>query len=260
MNDPRTEALAERGLKNHVVASGIWARASGGSTWSYPGLNCFMTTVPRRGFNQAILDTNAPPSNEDIRDAIDRFDKTGLRYRVRVRDVIDDVVRSRLESVGLVHRGGIPAMVFDGRLPEARPTNLRIEEVCDKEILADNVLMVAEAFAWEPAQLAEVFQPALLGEPGWFGFVGYEGGTPVAASQLITHDGTGGLYYVAVHSRYRRKGYGEAITRAAVEKARTKGCDLVVLTASPDGYPVYQHLGFREAGKHIGYTPHDEDE
>ena len=73
--DPAAEALAERGLKNHIVASGIWARASGGATWSYPGLDCFITTVPRRGFNQAIFDTNAPPSDGDLQEAMARFDK-----------------------------------------------------------------------------------------------------------------------------------------------------------------------------------------
>ena len=136
---------------------------------------------------------------------------------------------------------------------------MRIVEVRNEETLADNIVLVAEAFEWEPAQLAQVFRPALVEEPGWFGFVGYEGDTPVAAAQLVAHNGTGGLYYIAVHSAHRRKGYGEAITRVAVDTARAQGCDLVILTASTDGYPVYKRLGFRDVGKHVGYTTPEED-
>lgn len=257
--DSQTEAQAERGLENFVYASGIWARASGGTGWSYPGLDCFESTVARRAFNQAILATDASVTRDDLQDAIARFDKIGLRYRVRVREAGDNAVRARLEELGIVRRGGIPAMVFDGTLPEAPPNTLSIKEVTRPETLLDHVAVVAQAFEWEAEQLGEVFRPALLDEPSWFGWVGYDNGAPVAASQLVTHESTGGLYYVAVLDSHRRKGYGEAITRVAIRAAHSQECNLVTLNASTHGYPVYKRLGFRDAGMHIGYTPPDED-
>ena len=199
-------------------------------------------------------------SDGDLRDAIARLDATGLRYRVQLRDVIDDALRPRLEALGLVHRGDIPAMVFDRDLPAKRPNALRIERVNDAKHLDSNVVVVADAFGWEAEQLGDVFRPALLDEPGWYGWVGYEDSAPVAASQLVTHNRTGGIYYVAVLGTHRRKGYGEAITRVAIETGRAAGCDVITLNASPDGYPIYKRLGFRDAGKHIGYAPPDEED
>ncbi len=252
--------MAERGMDNFLHASGIWARASGGSTWSHPGIDCFASTVPRRAFNQAIISATAPPSDEDLRDAISRFDGIGLRYRVRLRDVIDKPLQARLEALGLVRRGGLPAMALGGgALPEWPGNALAIEPVNGAARLKDHVAVVADAFGWEAPQLAEVFRPALVNEPAWYGWVGYEDGQPVAASQLVRHNSTGGIYYVAVLGSHRRKGYGEAITRAAVDAAFSLGCDLVTLTASPDGYPVYRRLGFRDAGRHVGYTPPEDD-
>jgi len=258
--DPHTEAHAERGLQNFIVASGIWARASGGTTWGYPGLHCFESTVQRRAFNQVIIDTSASCSDDDLRAAMSRVEASGLRYRFRLRHVIDHEMRPRLEELGLVHGGGLPALAFDGVLPPERATGLRVEPVTGESNLRDHVAIVAEAFGWEADQLGQVFRPALLDEPAWFGWVGYENGDPVAASQLVVGDDTGGLYYVAVLSSHRRKRYGEAITRIAVEAALDQGCNLVTLSASQDGYPVYKALGFHDAGHHVGYTtPNGED-
>jgi GNAT superfamily N-acetyltransferase len=215
--------------------------------------------MPRRAFNQAILDTTTPQSDDDLRDAIARFDDTGLRYRVRLRDVAVEALSPRLEALGLVNRGGIPAMVFDGELPEAQPNSLTIEPVHDAKRLEALTAIVAEAFGWESEELAAVFRSALLDEPEWYGWVGYEDRAPVAASQLVTRNGIGGLFYVAVLGTHRRKGYGEAITRVAIEAAHGAGCDLITLNASQDGYPIYKRLGFRDVGKHIGYTPPDEE-
>jgi ribosomal protein S18 acetylase RimI-like enzyme len=245
-------------MENFIVASGAWSRASGGTTWDYPGIHCFASTVPRRAFNQAII--TGPASDNDLRHAIQRFDETGLRYRVRMRDTIDLDLKPRLECNGLVYRGGLPAMAFDGDLPQDRPTTLAVEEVRDARRLGHHVAVVADAFEWEAEQLGQVFRPRLLDEPGWYGWVGYDNGEPVAASQLVTHNGTGGLYYVAVTGTHRRKGYGEAITRVAIEAARSRGCSLVTLTASSHGYPVYERLGFRDAGTHVGYTTPDADD
>lgn len=260
MLDPITNALAERGLENFRVASGIWARASGGETWSCPGLDCFTSTVQRRAFNQLIIATGSPPRESDLRDALSRFAEAGLRLRVRMRDVNDDALRPDLEALGLVHQGGLPAMVFDKRLRDAPPPPLEIVAVRDIPQLSDHVRVVAEAFEWEAAELGQVFRPAILDEPKWHGWVGYQNGLPVAASQLVTDGGTGGIYYVAVSASHRRKGFGEAITFAAVEAAQSAGCDLATLNASPHGYPVYRRMGFRDAGTHVGYVPEGEDD
>jgi ribosomal protein S18 acetylase RimI-like enzyme len=211
--------------------------------------------VPRRAFNQILIESQGVVGKADLRNAVEHFDSGGVRYRARIRDVAEERLGPRLAREGLVRVGGLPAMVFDGSLPEERPTSLRIEGVTDDSQFADFVGVVAKAFEWEAEQLARVFTPRLLNEEGWYGWTGYENGKPVAASQLVVHSATGGLYYVAVDNAHRRKGYGEAITRIAIEAAWAAGCDLATLSASQFGYPVYKRMGFRDAGQHIGYIP-----
>jgi ribosomal protein S18 acetylase RimI-like enzyme len=253
--DPVTASLAERGLENFIVASGIWARASGGSAWDYPGISCFLSTVPRRAFNQVILSTSGVIGVGDLSDAIGHMVGSGLKYRVRFLDSSDHMLRPRLESLGLVSAGRLPAMVFDGDVPEGKSTGPRVERVTDARGLRDHVEVVAEAFEWEPDQLGQVFRHPIVTEPSWTGWTGYENGTPVAAVQLVTHAGTGGIYYVAVAAEHRRKGYGEAITLVAMRAAAERGAKVLTLTASEYGYPVYKRLGFRDAGYHVGYIP-----
>jgi ribosomal protein S18 acetylase RimI-like enzyme len=255
--DTLTEGQAERGFENFVHASGVWARASGGTEWFYPGLSCFASTVQRRAFNQVLVATPGTFSDPDLADALARFGADGLRLRVRVRDVADDQLRPRFEGAGLVSQGTLPAMVFDGELPPGRNTGLEVARVASKRELEAHTFVVAEAFEWDPAELGQVFRTPILHEPSWLGWVGYDSGEPVAASQLVAVDGTGGIYYVAVLGTHRRKGYGEAITRVAIEAAYERGCDLVTLNASQYGYPVYKRMGFRDAGRHAGYIPLD---
>ncbi len=58
---------------------------------------------------------------------------------------------------------------------------------------------------------------------------------------------------VRVGARYRSQGVGEALVRAAVERARELGCRLVQLTtdrARPDAQRFYERLGFEAS--HVG--------
>ena len=254
--EDRAAGLGERGMENLIYASGVWARASGGTTWSYPGLECFAVTAPRRGFNQAII-TSASVRNEDIRDAIARYRGLGLRCRFRMRDVLDAEMRPRLESLGMEHRGGIPAMALSGEMPAGPPALLTVEQVTDSRGLDATVAVVAEAFEWEADELAQVFRQPLIADPAWLGWVGYVYGEPVAASQAVIHNGVAGLYYVATRESHRRRGHGEALTRAAVDAVRARGCRLVTLNASPSGFPVYERLGFEHVGEHTGCVPPD---
>jgi len=253
-----TSDPADRAMANFVRASETWALASGGSFWASEGLACAATPVPRRAFNQ-VLNTSAAVSDGAIRDAIAWFGERDLRFRVRMRDVLEGAMGPRLEALGLESRGGIPAMVLDSEMPAGFTNSLDIRPVTNPGGVADMVAVVAEAFHWEAPELAAVFQPPIAYDPVWHGWVGYEAGVPVASSQIVVHEGVAGLYYVATLGSHRRKGYGEAITRIAIDAGRAMGCDLTTLNASPDGYPVYKRLNFRDTGRHIGYVIPDED-
>jgi GNAT superfamily N-acetyltransferase len=91
-----------------------------------------------------------------------------------------------------------------------------------------------------------VYESGPLWEGAMAGWVGSVGGTPVCISSTVTAAGAVGVYSVATLPAYRRLGYGEAITRAALVHAqRRSGLSSCVLHATPLGLPIYLKMGFR---------------
>lgn len=52
----------------------------------------------------------------------------------------------------------------------------------------------------------------------------------------------------------RRSGYGSAVTWAAIEDA-DPNATAVVLQSSPDGFPVYERMGFRTIVEYLEFEP-----
>lgn len=210
-----------------------------------------------RSFNQIFV-TAPDLERAALAEAIPWYAPVGGHFRLRMRADLPDSVRATLESAGLVRRGGLPTMAFTGDLIGGADTGLSIERVGDERALADHVRVVSEAFEWPTDDLGRVFTAGLLSQANWAGWVGYEGDEPVASSQLVVHQGVAGLYYVGTMEAARGKGYGEAITRAAIAEGQARGCDLVCLQASPLGRPVYERLGFEVIGEYITYVPSED--
>jgi ribosomal protein S18 acetylase RimI-like enzyme len=72
----------------------------------------------------------------------------------------------------------------------------------------------------------------------------------LAGHCIVNVDGrTAGLYDMGVAVTARRRGHGRALTLAALETARDRGCTTVTLNATREGERVYRAAGFRSLGR-----------
>ncbi|HET7026749.1 MAG TPA: GNAT family N-acetyltransferase [Candidatus Limnocylindrales bacterium] len=63
----------------------------------------------------------------------------------------------------------------------------------------------------------------------------------------------GWLGVIFVDRRQRRRGYGRALTEAICERLETAGARTLTLTASRQGAPLYDRLGFRETDRYVTF-------
>ena len=71
-------------------------------------------------------------------------------------------------------------------------------------------------------------------------------GEVAGGSMAYVAAGVVGVYSVSTRPEFRRKGYGEALTRAALGSAPSLPA---VLQPSEMGRAMYERMGFREVGK-----------
>ncbi len=143
-----------------------------------------------------------------------------------------------------------PALVLPELPPVAppAPTELDIRPVTDEAGLADFFALSAAAARWVPS-LAAATDPAVAL------FVGYVDGRPAATSRLACFGRVTEITGVTTVSELRRRGYGTAMTWAAIAEGAQRGCTAAMLTATAMGYPVYVRMGFRPVCTFRTYLP-----
>lgn len=133
----------------------------------------------------------------------------------------------------------------------APPSELAIRRVTTDAGYADFMMVSRTGSYWIPS-LAAATDPAVAL------FVGYHDDTPVAVSRLTCYAGdpaVGDINGVATDDAYRRRGFGSALTWAAVAEGARRGCTAMTLNATAMGYPVYLRMGFQPVCTYRTYVP-----
>lgn len=237
-------------LEANQVASGVaLARAvPGGEVTSVGTVLVITTALPPPGFNGVIAFGH--PALHDLVAGVALVRARGVEPMVRLSPDADDALAGALGALGLVEAESQAGMAME-LTPGAsgRASDLRIVRVGPDE-LGTFCDTLADGFGLDPGAVRRAFPPAMVASPMLGSWLGWAGGRPVATASLVLSGTVAGVYSVSTVPAYRRLGYGEAMTWAAMLHGRDRGATLAVLEASRQGEPVYRAMGFREVVRH----------
>jgi GNAT superfamily N-acetyltransferase len=171
-------------------------------------------------------------------------------YSVAIEVESAPAVVAVLEAGGWEMEEEEPALVLLELPPTipSPPAGLTIRRVTDEPGLEDFRTVTGTGTAIIPSLAAAT-------DPGVACFVGYVDGVPAATARLVCLGSIVEITGIVTVPAHRRRGYGTALTWAAIAEGAARGCTTATLTATPLGYPVYLHMGFQRVCTYRTYLP-----
>lgn len=135
-----------------------------------------------------------------------------------------------------------------GPLPQAAPAELEIVTVSTGPEVAEFEAVSVRGFGSEDATIEPgTWHPAtVLSDDAMHMFIGRVDGRAVAAAMGYRCESVVGVFGVTTVASARRRGYGSAVTRAAMQ---TETGLPAILAPSEQGEGVYRRLGFDRVGE-----------
>jgi GNAT superfamily N-acetyltransferase len=216
-------------------------------------------------FNIAILTRPAKEGVDELRDRIEaarrHFERVGHRWSFWVcEDWLSGRAQRKHESVfdsfDMTCLTNSPGMeIGDLGPPGRRLPEIAVRPVGDRATRSDFTGIVSQCFHVPGGVAEQVYMP----EPVWHGdlkaWVGYKDGLAVTVAATVCAAGALGVYSVATLPAWRRRGYAEAVMRAAVIQARRECAGgPIVLQSSAFGLKLYRKLGFKRTTRFFVYA------
>lgn len=228
------------------------ARAMGVATGRADSVVLVATGLEAAFFNCAYATGPVRDPDAVVRDAIAFMAEQRVPWLLWVREGVDDELLAAGRRAGLTDAGGPPAMALAsiGPSPEP-PAELEIEVINTPAGIAIFRELSAQAFEMPIDFTTRLFSEATFADPGIGAVLGTVAGEPVSVAQMCVTGTTAGIYMVATPAEHRRRGYGAAVTWAAISEGARRGCDHAILQASELGAPVYRAMGFVDIGRYV---------
>jgi GNAT superfamily N-acetyltransferase len=244
--------LAVAADKNLAVTWAALGRAMGADVVELGPSALVATGLPIAFFNGAFVGASPPDPQQVVNESIRFFGERGLSWLLWVRDGVSPATLEAGRAAGLRDAGGPPAMGLATIRPApSPPAELTIDIATTAADVADHASMLRDGFGMPQEFVDRLIQPPLLDQSSMAVFVGRVDDAPVSCSLLSMTDATAGVYNVATPAAFRGKGYGEALTWAAVSEGARRGCTNAILQASEAGYPIYRRMGFVDLGRYV---------
>lgn len=160
-----------------------------------------------------------------------------------------------LGEFGLRKISTAPGMVTEQVLPPTRTLPaIECHPVDSKKLRETFGGIAAVAFDLPMRVVQAVYYPERAWNGLYRGFVGTVNGEPVSVVAIVANQESLGVYSLATLPGFRRKGYGEALMRAALalEQERT-GLSQVVLQSTDAGHRLYVRMGFETVARFSVY-------
>lgn len=239
-----------------------------GSLIELPGVSIASLGVTFQMFNAAFpsepIETRKTLEDR-LRAAKSHFDSWSLRWAFWIcEDWLAKGVRRKLSRAcagcGLRLSSDMPGMATECILPPARNLPaIDVRRVRSAETLDDFRALGSTCFHVPISWFSEVFDAGMAAHDAFVCWVGYHDGLPIATAATVSAHGVIGVYNVATAPDYRRRGYGEAITRHAIDAALRetglpKGSTPVVLQSTSEGLRLYRRMGFQPVTRVLVYS------
>jgi ribosomal protein S18 acetylase RimI-like enzyme len=244
---PRNEIDAVE-LAQQTIWEGfrLYAEAPGTSIIENDCVRAVCTGVPYEGFNAAISRGSIRPS--EIDDVMGLFRRANVRMLWHVWPA-DQGIESALLERGLVFYEEEPAMVADLAVEtrDASPIDMDIRSTRGLEEINVWVRILSESSNDTFIRRVAEIRGAADSRTGsrFEHLLGLVDGDVVATAGVFHGTRAAEVQHIATKRSHRRRGIGTAMTVAALELVRRQGSRYAVLTASPDGFGIYERLGFK---------------
>ena len=211
------------------------------------GLNAFVTGADSPSLN-VVIDTrkNEGFSSEIINAMTDFFNNHQVTWSWFITAV---AVADDMEKCGFEFLYQSPGMYFDlSNKLQVIDDNLIIKEANDD--LREWIEPLLEGFPSESGEDDDVYRKLnarllLNGEKKLRHFTVYFNNEPACSGTLFLSDNSVMLHNLATKNKFRKRGFGAALTLYMMSEAKKLGYKHCFLDSSDEGFSLYSKLGFK---------------